>query len=35
MSIELAVVRYRGQTHAESAFGVLRERADADRSVDA
>ena len=28
MSIELAVVRYRGQTHAESAFGVLRERAD-------
>lgn len=29
MSLELAVVRYPGQTHAESAFGVLRERSGA------
>jgi uncharacterized membrane protein len=30
MSLELAVVRYPGRTHAESAYGVLRERAGSD-----
>jgi uncharacterized membrane protein len=32
MSLELAIVRYRGQTTAESSFGALRERAGAGAS---